>query len=344
MPASPEKRWTEEQDSTLREGWAGGVSAEDLALKLLRTETSIRGRVAILGVRRSPGYISSIRSSLSVGKRFSWTEEEENMLRVFYEEQGLSYEEVAVKLPVAKTYTAIRMKVRKLGLHHTKEQFLAVCSRMSMGDRNGMYGKPGINLGKSPSEETRNKIRENKLEGFASGRLHGMVGPLNPAFGKPSSMRGKHLPDSAKQTLSQKARVRWLDRSEQYKSDHLLKMRKGWITWAMRTEENRTWIEKLVAIWLQEEALAFTEQTQVGFYIVDFLVGNKVIETQGDYWHANPSVYSQLDSTQKSNVRRDKAKATYLKNRGFGFLSLWELDLKKNPEGCRNLLREFLAS
>jgi len=158
-------------------------------------------------------------------------------------------------------------------------------------------------------------------------------------------MLGKHLSDSAKMTLGRKASERWLRRTDQERQQILSKLRQGWRKWTLKTEESRTWIERLVSKWLSEDHILFGEQAPIGFYDVDFLIGNKAIETQGDYWHANPAVYSQWDQLnhmQRMNVRRDRAKATYLKNRGFFLLPLWELDLKKDPAGCREVLRRFL--
>lgn len=82
-----------------------------------------------------------------------------------------------------------------------------------------------------------------------------------------------------------------------------------------------------------------------GFYVVDFLIGNKVIEAQGDFWHVNPDVYDykNLDDWQKSVVKRDIRKYEVLTKHGYEVLYLWEKDINERPECCKEQIRNFLG-
>ena len=103
---------------------------------------------------------------------------------------------------------------------------------------------------------------------------------------------------------------------------------------------------EMVEAMLVNLGASFEAQSQIDFYLVDFQVGQKVIEVQGDYWHANPIKYPDpnlWDRTQKMCVKRDKAKRTLLQRRGYQILALWETDIKKHPEMCSLQLKEFLA-
>jgi very-short-patch-repair endonuclease len=51
----------------------------------------------------------------------------------------------------------------------------------------------------------------------------------------------------------------------------------------------------------------------IGWYTVDILLDNIVIEVQGDYWHSLSNVVSQ-----------DKRKKTYLTNKGYHVIYIWE--------------------
>lgn len=270
-----------------------------------------------------------------------WQPEEEALLRELYEAQGLSAKEAAASFPM-KTPTAVGVKIKRMKLRHTKEQKSAALSRSVSGPLNGMYGKAGPRRGVVLTEATKAKISKTAQQGFATGRRQRPVGSKNPMFGKPSPMRGRTLPTSARETLSIKASERWERRSRAYKDAHILKMRKGWAAWAASTAP--TWIEALVSTWLADAGHIVREQVPIGFYVVDFLVGRVVVETHGDYWHGNPAVYQgELDKVQKAAVRRDKAKRTYLTNRGYTVLEIWEKDLRETPDLCRGYLLGVLA-
>lgn len=78
-------------------------------------------------------------------------------------------------------------------------------------------------------------------------------------------------------------------------------------------------------------------------YLVDF---NLIIEVMGDYFHANPLVYScydTLNDMQIKDVIRDKRKNTYFKKYyKINILYLWESDLKKNVDKCEQLILDYI--
>lgn len=69
-------------------------------------------------------------------------------------------------------------------------------------------------------------------------------------------------------------------------------------------------------------------------YVLDFVdVDNKVaINVNGDYWHANPVLYShdKLGKLQKHNVRTDKNKRVFLEKHGWTVLDIWESEITWN--------------
>ena len=60
-----------------------------------------------------------------------------------------------------------------------------------------------------------------------------------------------------------------------------------------------------------------------------------IIECQGDYWHANPAKYpynpnnpaEDLHPVQVKGLKRDKAKAAYIRKCGWLFYPIWEYDV-----------------
>ena len=85
-------------------------------------------------------------------------------------------------------------------------------------------------------------------------------------------------------------------------------------------------------------------------YSYDLTIGKKIIEFNGDYWHANPSKYSPdwLHPTKKKtsnelweyDIRKTKLAESY----GYEVLTVWESDYNSNPEktieDCINFLNK----
>jgi very-short-patch-repair endonuclease len=100
-------------------------------------------------------------------------------------------------------------------------------------------------------------------------------------------------------------------------------------------KRKRTGPEKLVSNILTYLGVSYTEQTPLGYYTVDFLVPPKlVIQTDGDYWHGNPKVYSELSDAQRQRKRLDASCDSFLQHRGYTVLRLWEHDLKHDLQSC----------
>lgn len=88
----------------------------------------------------------------------------------------------------------------------------------------------------------------------------------------------------------------------------------------------RTSIEIAVADMLKTTKYSFSEQYQIGPYTCDFCLPahELIIEADGTYWHS-----------KKKSQRIDKAKNTYLRNRGYKLLRLSEADINARPDWCK---------
>lgn len=96
---------------------------------------------------------------------------------------------------------------------------------------------------------------------------------------------------------------------------------------------------------LDENNIVYCNEYVFDFYSVDnYLVDNKlIIEVQGDYWHCNPLTNKNINPNQAEAIRRDKAKQTFIRNKyGINILYLWETDIKKHPEMCKQLISEYI--
>jgi len=89
-----------------------------------------------------------------------------------------------------------------------------------------------------------------------------------------------------------------------------------------------------------------------GFY-VDCLYNNKIIEFNGDFYHANPKLYESDSIIKISNTKiktaleiwkADEFKIKTLKKLGYDILIIWELDIVKNKEKTLNKCIKFLEN
>lgn len=94
-----------------------------------------------------------------------------------------------------------------------------------------------------------------------------------------------------------------------------------------------TYIEREVAAILEDLGIEYQEQVTIRGFIADFVVGNKVIEVQGDYWHCNPRIYPEpKNETQAYKIKQDRMKRGTLHEEGYDILYVWELDINNNIE------------
>jgi very-short-patch-repair endonuclease len=79
-------------------------------------------------------------------------------------------------------------------------------------------------------------------------------------------------------------------------------------------------------------------------YVVDFCFPEKrlIVEVDGDYWHGNPSLYTEFDRIQTKTRHKDKSENTFCKNQGWILLRFWETDINKNIHTCIKRVSEVL--
>lgn len=84
------------------------------------------------------------------------------------------------------------------------------------------------------------------------------------------------------------------------------------------------------------------------WYSVDFVINQNQIfvEVQGDYWHANPKIYSrnQLNGTQRNAVNRDRRKkAQIISKYQAPYFQIWENDIRNDTEIFKQQIKEIIC-
>jgi len=100
--------------------------------------------------------------------------------------------------------------------------------------------------------------------------------------------------------------------------------------------------ERVIRELLEDNGVPFQQEAPLGYYTVDFLlIGPRVvIQADGDYWHAHPDKYPSPSPRQKDRKRLDASCDSFLRNRGYRVVRLWECDLKADPIKCWGQIEE----
>lgn len=84
-------------------------------------------------------------------------------------------------------------------------------------------------------------------------------------------------------------------------------------------------------------------------YYYDFSYKNKIIEYNGDFWHANPEIYSS-DYCYKNGIyasdiwEKDFKKTSFAKTIGYDVLIIWHSEYKKDKIGTLEKCLKFLTN
>ena len=93
------------------------------------------------------------------------------------------------------------------------------------------------------------------------------------------------------------------------------------------------------------------DNKKIYFYDFTDLKNKKIIEFNGDYWHANPEIYNENDTLNFSSKKKilakeiwnyDMIKINFAKSKGFDILVVWESEFRENKEIIMNKCLNFL--
>lgn len=85
-------------------------------------------------------------------------------------------------------------------------------------------------------------------------------------------------------------------------------------------------------------------------FAYDFMINNKIIEFQGDYWHCNPklyeaSFYNKVKQLSAEEIwKYDKVKKECAEYYGYKILYIWEYDYNQNSEETLQKCIDFINS
>lgn len=99
---------------------------------------------------------------------------------------------------------------------------------------------------------------------------------------------------------------------------------------------------------LNSLGIEFENEKPENKYCLDIKINDtKAIEVMGSYWHGDIRRYPCLESMEKrqlSCIEKDKRKKEIIEAEGIKILYLWEIDIKKSPELCIELIKNFMQN
>ena len=230
-------------------------------------------------------------------------------------------------------------KNSQFGKKWNDERRLKRSDEMS-GQKNPMYGRSFIDVWTEKFGLTQSNylLNEHRLKSSKMGKSNGM---FHKSFF--NIWVDKYGLEKANQMMLdwKSKKSDWLKQNPEHHNkmiinSHIRKYRK-------------TSIEKILELYLIEKKVNYKYNFILdGKYQFDFLIKdlNLIIETHGDYWHANPNYYSDddpvkkpLNETQKYKINLEKLKSDYVVKNGYQIVCLWESDIKN--ENYKNILRKW---
>lgn len=96
---------------------------------------------------------------------------------------------------------------------------------------------------------------------------------------------------------------------------------------------------------LNTKEIKFEKEKVLGKWSVDLFLTNYnlLIEINGGFWHADNRYYKNINyDIQLKRIKYDKRKNTYLRNKKYYVLYLWEDDIYNNIRLCEKLIDDFI--
>lgn len=238
------------------------------------------------------------------------------------------------------------------------------------------YGVLRLTNGEKTSRALLSKTNEEKAESLekrknTNHKKYGMDFPITSQNNVNMAREGRkrfweNLTDEAREELISKLKtsktddwktlkrkqniVYWSNLSEDEKQIRLKKLHSG-IKYVSSLE---TRINEIFSSWRSiNKNFDYKHLFYIGHRNYDFLINkNLLLEVQGDYWHANPKIYSSSDiidmgakkMTAQEVWERDKAKEKIAVDRGYKIVYIWENEMRQLSESdLEKLLIERLS-
>lgn len=110
--------------------------------------------------------------------------------------------------------------------------------------------------------------------------------------------------------------------------DYRKKGNKGFCSFScFRKYKGESSLEKMFREELEKRNIKFKQEVPIGRFSIDFIVGNRAIELDGNYWHEKEAV-----------KERDRRKELLTRIMGYRFIRFKEDEIKKDVSKCVDII------
>jgi len=287
-------------------------------------------------------------------KRTNWSQEEIDLLRNLYENDGLSCDEIYLVFKDKyknRSKESIHIKITRYKLKHTEEQTSKIKSKNISGDKNPMFGKESYNKGLNKENTERIRVASEKIsikrkQMFLDGLLPDLSGSNNPMFGKAPWSFGLTKENDIRLFNSGRATSEYRKKEWMLKTDEEKQVVIDRLNKAMMSQHKATKIEIKVGNYLESENINFIKNHKLNGFYIDFYLNdyNIALECDGDWWHVNPLFFKRenLSIAQIKTIDRDLRKNIMFKNNNVEYLRFWEHDIHKNFEDVKQKIVDII--
>lgn len=118
----------------------------------------------------------------------------------------------------------------------------------------------------------------------------------------------------------------------------------------LKNTSKQTYIEEIIQKILEDFSVNFVFNTRISpkfqfrpdFTIEEFKI---IIECHGDFWHGNPSKYSEddLSTLQLLSIEKDAFKKEFYESLGYKVIILWEKDIRDNLDYVTQEIKDVIT-
>lgn len=170
-----------------------------------------------------------------------------------------------------------------------------------------------------------------------------------------TGMTGKTRNDEFKETQRKNAINQFKDNSQRELRSNQMKQSwaEGKIVRTKHTSYNKSKGEKEMIKILSEyfdvkseETIEYNDGLKTRWLFPDCVIGNTIIEYNGSYWHADPTLYNPSDIIHHNKTAQeiwdeDARKKQIYEQLGYSIIYIWSNRLKNDPEYINEIIKEI---
>ena len=149
----------------------------------------------------------------------------------------------------------------------------------------------------------------------------------------------------------------WINETEESKRIRIKKLNEAYKVWYLsnnkkcsRKSGGNSLLEKRIIKICKDNNINHLTQMWIERYRYDLTFGKIILEINGDYWHANPTIYKSTDKMYSNMIakeiwNKDLNKRNTAESNGYKIFYLWESEIKNmSDESIKNYILNLISN